>query len=55
LRLLNLLTDESLLLSARSEAERLVRADPELSGYPLLAQAVEERVGEQGAAFLEKA
>ncbi|HSP37597.1 MAG TPA: ATP-dependent DNA helicase RecG [Frankiaceae bacterium] len=55
LRLLNLLTDESLLLNARSEAEALVRADPELNGYPLLARVVEDRVGEQGAAFLEKA
>jgi ATP-dependent DNA helicase RecG len=55
LRLLNLLTDEALLLHARSEAETLVREDPELSAHPLLAQAVEDRVGEQGAAFLEKA
>jgi ATP-dependent DNA helicase RecG len=55
LRLLNLLTDESLLLAARSEAEALVRADPDLSGEPLLAAAVEERVGEDRAAYLEKA
>ena len=55
LRLLNLLQDESLLTAARSEAETLVRADPELADHPLLARAVEERVGEDRAAFLEKA
>jgi ATP-dependent DNA helicase RecG len=54
LRFLNLLADEVLLTNARAEAESLVRADPELVELPLLAQAVEERVGEQGAAFLEK-
>ncbi len=55
LRLLNLLTDESLLIDARSEAEALVRADPDLRDHPLLARAVEERVGDEGAAYLEKA
>jgi ATP-dependent DNA helicase RecG len=55
LRLLNLLTDEALLLAARSTAEDLVRADPELSAHPLLAAAVEERIGEERAAYLEKA
>jgi ATP-dependent DNA helicase RecG len=55
LRLLNLLHDEALLTAARTEAETLVRADPELAAHPRLAQVVAERVGEQGAAFLEKA
>jgi ATP-dependent DNA helicase RecG len=54
LRRLDLLNDDALLMNARAEAEAIVRADPELAGLPLLAQAVEERVGEQGAAFLEK-
>jgi ATP-dependent DNA helicase RecG len=55
LRLLNLLTDEPLLVDARAEAETLVRSDPELEGQPLLAAAVEDRIGEQRAAYLEKA
>ncbi|MDQ1633000.1 MAG: ATP-dependent helicase RecG, partial [Frankiaceae bacterium] len=55
LRLLNLLTDEPLLVNARAEAETLVRSDPELEGQPLLAAAVEDRIGEQRAAYLEKA
>jgi ATP-dependent DNA helicase RecG len=55
LRLLNLLTDELLLTNARSEAEALVRADPDLTAHPLLAKALEERVGEDRAAYLEKA
>ncbi len=55
LRLLNLLTDEPLLVNARAEAETLVRADPELVGQPLLAAAVEHRIGDERAAYLEKA
>jgi ATP-dependent DNA helicase RecG len=55
LRLLDLLSDEDLLLGAREAAEDLVRGDPELAAEPLLAAAVQERVGDERAAFLEKA
>jgi ATP-dependent DNA helicase RecG len=55
LRLLDLLTDEKLLLEARAEAESLVRADPDLTGQPLLAAVLAERLSEERAAYLEKA
>ncbi len=54
LRLLELLKDEDLILSARDEATALVRADPELSAHPGLAAALAATLDETTAAYLEK-
>ena len=54
LRLLQLLRDEKLITAARTEATRLVAADPELARHPGLARALAVELGEERAAYLEK-
>jgi len=55
LKLLSLLEDGDLIGRARQEAQRLVAADPELTGHPALARSVTEMLDEQRARYLEKA
>ena len=55
LRLLSLRRDEELIALAREEARRLVAEDPSLAHHPDLAEAVQRMIGEDRAAFLEKA
>jgi ATP-dependent DNA helicase RecG len=54
LRLLSVLRDEDVILSARSAADAVVAGDPALSGHPLLAAAVDELVRSEQADFLER-
>ncbi|MGO4340724.1 ATP-dependent DNA helicase RecG [Pedococcus sp. 2YAF34] len=53
-RFLSLVRDEEVILQARDDAAALVAADPELTEHPVLAAAVDERVDEEQAAFLER-
>jgi ATP-dependent DNA helicase RecG len=55
LRLLNVLTDEDLIVAARAEATELVDADPALAGYPALADAASTLAEAEQAEYLEKA
>ncbi len=55
LKLLSLLRDGDLIAQARSEAQRLVTADPVLSGYPGLARLIDDLLDEDRAGYLEKA
>lgn len=54
LKLLSLLRDGDLIAQARSEAQRLVAADPTLRGYPRLARLADDLLDEDRAGFLEK-
>ncbi len=54
LKLLSLLRDGDLIAQARSEAQRLVAADPSLRGYPGLARLADDLLDEDRAGFLEK-
>ncbi|MCM3887228.1 ATP-dependent DNA helicase RecG [Frankia sp. R82] len=54
LRLLALLRDEKLIREARTEAVRLVDADPALAGQPALRRLLATVLDEESAAFLEK-
>ena len=53
-RFLSLVRDEEVILQARDDAAALVAGDPELAEHPLLAAAVDERVDQEQAAFLER-
>jgi len=55
LKLLSLLEDGDLIGRARREAQRLVAADPELTGHPALARLLAEILDEERAHYLEKA
>ena len=55
LRLLRAIRDEEVIAQARDDATGLVDTDPELSGEPELAAAVDRVVAEQNAEYLEKA
>ena len=55
LKLLRLLRDEDVILDARAAAVALVDADPDLRGYPALAQAVNDLIDAERAEYLEKA
>jgi len=55
LKLLSVLTDKDLIVSARAEAVDLVDADPALADYPALADAVAALVEAEQAEYLEKA
>jgi ATP-dependent DNA helicase RecG len=55
LKLLTLLSDETLIGQAREEATALVDADPELAAHPALAAAIVSLLDEEQAEFLEKA
>jgi ATP-dependent DNA helicase RecG len=54
LRLLELLRDEDLIHAARTEAGELVAADPGLSGWPVLANALDAALDAAAMSFLEK-
>ncbi|HEX6916667.1 MAG TPA: ATP-dependent DNA helicase RecG, partial [Phycicoccus sp.] len=54
LEFLHILEDEDVIAAAREDAFALVDADPDLSGHPLLASAVQERVDAEQAAYLER-
>ena len=53
-RLLSLLRDAELISHARTEAETLVSADPDLAAHPVLAAAVSDLVDDERAEYLEK-
>jgi len=55
LRLLRLLRDEPIIVAAREEATALVDADPTLSSYDALVEAVRELLDTERADYLEKA
>ena len=55
LRLLRLLRDEPIIVAAREEATALVEADPTLSSYDALVEAVRELLDTERADYLEKA
>jgi ATP-dependent DNA helicase RecG len=55
LRLLSVLRDEALIDEARTDAQALVQADPDLAGHPLLAAEVAALIGQDRAEYLEKA
>ena len=54
LKLLSVLRDRDLIVTARKEATDLVDADPELAGYPALAAEMSALLDEEQAGFLEK-
>jgi ATP-dependent DNA helicase RecG len=54
LRLLSVLDHEDVILRAREEATRLVDADPELAGHPVLARALAREFDPEHAEYLEK-
>jgi ATP-dependent DNA helicase RecG len=54
LKLLDLLRDEQLILTAREEATALVANDPDLKGHPELAGVLARRLDEERVAYLEK-
>ena len=54
LRLLRLLRDEDIIAAAREEASALVDADPTLSSYDALVEAVRELLDTERADYLEK-
>jgi ATP-dependent DNA helicase RecG len=55
LKLLSVLADAGLIVTARREATALVDADPELAAHPALAAAIAAALDEEQAEFLEKA
>jgi ATP-dependent DNA helicase RecG len=55
LKMLTLLRDEELIVQARTEAQALVDADPQLTAHPALAGAIRALLDEEQAKFLEKA
>src|SRR5262249_46507337 len=54
LKLLSVLRDRDLIVTARKEATDLVDADPELAGYPALAAEMGALLDEEQAGFLAK-
>src|SRR5499427_2478853 len=54
LKLLSVLRDRDLIVTARTEATDLVDADPELAGHPALAAEMSALLDEEQAGFLEK-
>ena len=55
LKLLSVLRDRELIVTARGEATELVDADPDLAGHPALAAEMSALLDEEQAGFLEKA
>ncbi|MGW5262932.1 ATP-dependent DNA helicase RecG [Microbispora sp. NPDC004025] len=55
LKLLQLLRDEDVIETARTEATSLLSADPELSGHTALRAEIDTMVADERAEFLEKA
>ncbi len=54
LRLLRVVRDADVIAQARADAERVVAEDPELSGHPALAAAIDAWLGEEREEFLER-
>ncbi len=54
LRLLSVLRDEDVIVSARTAADTVVEADPSLERHPALAAAVAELLATEQAGYLEK-
>lgn len=54
LKVLSVLEDEEVILTARTEATRLVAEDPELTAHPELRTALESLIDEDRAAYMEK-
>ncbi len=54
LRLLSVLDHEDVILRAREEATRLVEADPDLAGHPVLARTLAREFDPEHAEYLEK-
>ncbi|XVX19228.1 ATP-dependent DNA helicase RecG [Actinomycetota bacterium] len=54
LEFLSILEHEQVIEVAREDAQALVDEDPELTAYPLLAAAVQDRVDAEQAAYLER-
>jgi ATP-dependent DNA helicase RecG len=54
LRLLRVLRDEKVIETARHEATAVVAADPELTGHPVLAQAIRDLLDPEREAYLER-
>jgi ATP-dependent DNA helicase RecG len=54
LKLLSLLTDEDLIRQAREKAAAVISEDPDLTGHPGLAGAIDDLLGPQRAEFLDK-
>ncbi len=54
LEFLHILEHEDVIEAAREDAFALVEADPDLTGHPLLAEAVRARVDAEQAAYLER-
>ncbi|MEE1786520.1 ATP-dependent DNA helicase RecG [Streptomyces sp. SP17BM10] len=54
LKVLSVLEDEQVILTARTEATRLVAEDPELAAHPELRTALESLIDEDRAAYMEK-
>ncbi len=54
LKLLSVLDHEDVILRAREEATRLVDADPDLSGHPVLARVLAREFDPEHAEYLEK-
>jgi ATP-dependent DNA helicase RecG len=55
LKLLSVLADADLIVTARQEATALVDADPGLAAHPALAAAIAAALDEEQAEFLDKA
>ena len=51
---LGVIEHEEIIMAAREDATRIVAEDPSLTRYPVLADALEDLVGEDKAAFLER-
>ncbi|MEV6974283.1 ATP-dependent DNA helicase RecG [Kitasatospora sp. NPDC093806] len=54
LKVLSVLEDEEVIVTARAEATRLVAEDPELADHPDLRTALESLLDEDRAAYMEK-
>ncbi len=54
LNLLRVLKHESIIADAREDAQRIIGADPNLSGHPALAEAINEYLNPEKEAFLER-
>ncbi|WP_415840727.1 ATP-dependent DNA helicase RecG, partial [Nocardiopsis rhodophaea] len=54
LKMLTLLRDEALIHGARGEAQHYIENDPELTGHPMLAAALDDLLSEERAEYLEK-
>ena len=54
LRLLRVTRDAALIERARDEATQLVAGDPELAGWPALAEAIDQRLSGSGEEFIDR-